>query len=87
MTQANVDESSSPTTRRSRRLLGVEGDFGTGLGLTSDWAYRIIKHTLAKRAKFVRAQRRPGFADSNTPPRPDPPLELRAACTGPPPMR
>ena len=27
-----------------RRLLGVEGDFGKGLGLTKDWAYRIIKH-------------------------------------------
>jgi general L-amino acid transport system substrate-binding protein len=27
-----------------RRLLGVEGDFGKGLGLTKDWAYRIVKH-------------------------------------------
>jgi general L-amino acid transport system substrate-binding protein len=26
-----------------RRLLGVEGDFGKSLGLTNDWAYRIIK--------------------------------------------
>ena len=26
-----------------RRLLGVEGDFGESLGLTKDWAYRIIK--------------------------------------------
>lgn len=26
-----------------RRLLGVEGRFGEGVGLTSDWAYRIIK--------------------------------------------
>jgi general L-amino acid transport system substrate-binding protein len=27
-----------------RRLLGVEGDFGTPIGLTADWAYRIISH-------------------------------------------
>jgi hypothetical protein len=26
-----------------RRLLGVEGQFGQSLGLTNDWAYRIIK--------------------------------------------
>ncbi len=26
-----------------KRLLGVEGDFGTPLGLTKDWAYQIIK--------------------------------------------
>ena len=28
---------------RRRRLLGVEGSYGEGLGLTNDWAYRIIK--------------------------------------------
>jgi general L-amino acid transport system substrate-binding protein len=27
-----------------RRLLGVEGKFGEGVGLTSDWVYRIVKH-------------------------------------------
>jgi general L-amino acid transport system substrate-binding protein len=27
-----------------RRLLGVEGNYGEQLGLTKDWAYRIIKH-------------------------------------------
>ena len=26
-----------------RRLLGAEGKFGEALGLTNDWAYRIIK--------------------------------------------
>ncbi len=25
-------------------VLGVEGDFGTPLGLDKDWAYRVIKH-------------------------------------------
>jgi len=27
-----------------RRLLGVEGDHGDGLGLPADWAYRVVKH-------------------------------------------
>jgi general L-amino acid transport system substrate-binding protein len=27
-----------------KRLLGAEGKFGEGLGLTTDWAYRIIRH-------------------------------------------
>ena len=26
-----------------RRLIGVEGDYGVGLGLTPDWAARIVK--------------------------------------------
>jgi general L-amino acid transport system substrate-binding protein len=26
-----------------KRLLGVEGEFGAPLGLTNDWAYRIVK--------------------------------------------
>ena len=26
-----------------KRLLGVEGKFGTDLGLDNDWAYQIIK--------------------------------------------
>jgi general L-amino acid transport system substrate-binding protein len=26
-----------------RRLLGVEGNFGKGIGLDRDWAYNIIK--------------------------------------------
>jgi general L-amino acid transport system substrate-binding protein len=27
-----------------RRLLGLEGDFGGALGLSRDWAYRIVRH-------------------------------------------
>ena len=42
--KANVDERRKDTTPEVRRLLGEEGDFGKGLGLTKDWAYRIIKH-------------------------------------------
>ena len=26
-----------------RRLIGVEGDYGAGLGLTPDWAARIVR--------------------------------------------
>jgi general L-amino acid transport system substrate-binding protein len=43
VTQANVDEKLKSENPDVRRLLGVEGDFGKGLGLTNDWAYRIIK--------------------------------------------
>ncbi|MCW5720037.1 MAG: amino acid ABC transporter substrate-binding protein [Devosia sp.] len=44
VTQANVDEMLGSDNPSVKRLLGVEGDFGTPLGLTPDWAYRIIKH-------------------------------------------
>jgi general L-amino acid transport system substrate-binding protein len=43
VTQANVDEKLKSDNPAIRRLLGVEGNFGQGLGLTNDWAYRIIK--------------------------------------------
>ena len=43
VTQANVDEKLKSDSPEIRRLLGVEGDFGKNLGLTNDWAYRIIK--------------------------------------------
>jgi general L-amino acid transport system substrate-binding protein len=41
--QANVDDKLKSENPEIRRLLGVEGDFGKTLGLTNDWAYRIIK--------------------------------------------
>jgi len=44
VTQGNIDEKLKSDNPAIRRLLGVEGDFGKGLGLTNDWAYRIIKH-------------------------------------------
>ncbi|HTM76629.1 MAG TPA: amino acid ABC transporter substrate-binding protein [Devosia sp.] len=43
VTQANVDEMLGSDNPEIKRLLGVEGDFGTPLGLTKDWAYQIIK--------------------------------------------
>ncbi|MGD1038858.1 MAG: amino acid ABC transporter substrate-binding protein [Roseiarcus sp.] len=43
VTQANVDDKLKSDNPEIRRLLGVEGDFGKSLGLTNDWAYRIVK--------------------------------------------
>jgi general L-amino acid transport system substrate-binding protein len=40
----NVDDMKANSTNPNiRRLLGVEGDMGQGLGLPTDWAYQIIK--------------------------------------------
>lgn len=44
VTQANVDEMLGSDNPEIKRLLGVEGDFGAPIGLTTDWAYRIIKN-------------------------------------------
>jgi general L-amino acid transport system substrate-binding protein len=44
VTQANVDEMLGSDNPAIKRLLGVEGDFGSPMGLTKDWAYQIIKH-------------------------------------------
>jgi general L-amino acid transport system substrate-binding protein len=43
VTQANVDEMKDSKNPEIRRLLGVEGEFGTSIGLGNDWAYQIIK--------------------------------------------
>ncbi len=43
VTQANVDAMLKSPNPEIRRLLGVEGNFGEALGLTKDWAYRIVK--------------------------------------------
>ena len=44
VTKANVDEMLKSPNPEIKRLLGVEGKFGESIGLTPDWAYRIIKH-------------------------------------------
>lgn len=44
VTQANVDAMMKSENPEIKRLLGTEGKFGESLGLTNDWAYRIIKH-------------------------------------------
>ena len=43
VTSKNVDEMLKSDNPNVRRLLGVEGDQGKGLGLSNDWAYKIIK--------------------------------------------
>ncbi|MDO9383647.1 MAG: amino acid ABC transporter substrate-binding protein [Hyphomicrobiaceae bacterium] len=44
VTQKNADEmiATSPNPE-IRRLLGLEGEFGKGIGLANDWAVRVIK--------------------------------------------
>jgi general L-amino acid transport system substrate-binding protein len=44
ITSANVDEALKSGNPDVKRLVGTEGSFGEYLGLTKDWAYRIIKH-------------------------------------------
>ncbi|HEV7325318.1 MAG TPA: amino acid ABC transporter substrate-binding protein, partial [Bosea sp. (in: a-proteobacteria)] len=44
VTKANVDEMLKSSNPEIKRLLGTEGKFGESVGLTADWAYRIIKH-------------------------------------------
>jgi len=41
--QANIDVATKSQKPSVRRLLGLEGDFGEKLGLTKDWAARIIR--------------------------------------------
>jgi general L-amino acid transport system substrate-binding protein len=43
VTQANVDDQKKSDSPDIKRLLGGEGKHGEALGLTNDWAYRIIK--------------------------------------------
>ena len=44
VSKANVDERLKSDTPDIKRLLGTEGKHGEALGLTNDWAYRIVKH-------------------------------------------
>ncbi|GAB4357004.1 MAG: amino acid ABC transporter substrate-binding protein [Oricola sp.] len=43
VTMANVDEMKNSDNPEVKRLLGTEGAFGEGIGLSNDWAYNIIK--------------------------------------------
>ena len=44
ITKANVDDHAKSENPDVKRLLGTEGKHGEALGLTNDWAVRIIKH-------------------------------------------
>ena len=41
--KANVDDKLKSDDPETRRMLGVEGQYGEALGLTNDWVYRIVK--------------------------------------------
>jgi general L-amino acid transport system substrate-binding protein len=43
VTKANVDQMKGSDNPEIKRLLGTEGKYGEAIGLTNDWAYRIIK--------------------------------------------
>ena len=43
ITKANVDDMAKSDNPDVKRLLGSEGKYGEALGLTNDWAVRIIK--------------------------------------------
>ena len=44
VTKANVDQMTKSDNPEIKRMLGIEGKFGEAIGLTNDWAFRIIKH-------------------------------------------
>ncbi len=43
VTSKNIDDKLKSDSPEIRRMLGLEGSYGEALGLTRDWAYRIIK--------------------------------------------
>jgi general L-amino acid transport system substrate-binding protein len=44
ITRANVDDQGKSDNPDVKRLLGTEGKHGEALGLSNDWAVRIVKH-------------------------------------------
>ena len=44
ITKVNVEQMKTSENPEIKRLLGTEGKFGEAIGLTNDWAVRIIKH-------------------------------------------
>jgi general L-amino acid transport system substrate-binding protein len=43
VTKANVDDMKGSSDPEIKRLLGTDGDMGSQLGLSADWAYQIVK--------------------------------------------
>lgn len=43
LNQKNIDEMTKSTNPEIKRFVGTEGNFGEQLGLTKDWAVRIVK--------------------------------------------
>jgi general L-amino acid transport system substrate-binding protein len=44
LTKANIDQQAKADNPEIKRFVGTEGKFGETVGLTNDWAVRIIKH-------------------------------------------
>ena len=44
VSKANVDQMARSENPEIKRLLGTEGKYGEAIGLTNDWAVRILKH-------------------------------------------
>jgi general L-amino acid transport system substrate-binding protein len=44
ITSKNVEEMKNSANPEVARFMGKEGDFGTGIGLTNEWAAQIVKH-------------------------------------------
>jgi general L-amino acid transport system substrate-binding protein len=44
ITQKNIGEMQSSANPDVKRFIGTEGNYGEQLGLTKDWAVRIVKH-------------------------------------------
>jgi general L-amino acid transport system substrate-binding protein len=44
LTKANIDQQAKADNPEIKRFVGTEGKFGEAIGLTNDWAVRIIKH-------------------------------------------
>lgn len=44
ITKANVEEMRKSNNPEIKRLLGTEGKFGEGMGVSNDWAYNIVKN-------------------------------------------
>jgi general L-amino acid transport system substrate-binding protein len=43
VSKTNLDDQMKSANPEIRRLLGVEGQFGEAMGLTNDWAVRVLK--------------------------------------------
>jgi general L-amino acid transport system substrate-binding protein len=44
VTKANAAEMLKSENPEIKRLVGTEGKLGEAIGLSNDWAYRIVKH-------------------------------------------
>ena len=71
----NIDEALKSKKPDVQRFVGTEGDFGEELGLTKDWAVRIIRHV----GNYGEIYERNLGTDSPArhPARPEPALERR----------